>query len=261
MNRNRSSIIQRIATAVAIVLGTFAALPIRAAEVVQSGAYSVQSTNWLDNLSLDKFDGTLGSLESVELTLSGAIHANAGYENLATVNNDVTLNAAADIAGTFHNDPLLAQYGFHLTITPANTGTFWSIPGFDGTNDFSGNSGLILTGLTGTATDTLSTALVDAFHPVIRTLIHEEFTDQNGIQDGLETIDMRIEASGASMATDVHGNVATLFQTSASGGYSLVYTYSNSTLTGAVPEPNALVLLIAGLFVGGLCRPCRRYLR
>ena len=258
MSRNKSFIFRHGLVAVALVMGAFVTSPTQAAEVVQLGAYTVQSTNWLDDLSLNKFDGTLGNLESVELTLSGDIDANAGYENLATVNNDVTLNAAADIAGTFPNDPLLAQYGFHLTITPANTGTFWSIPGFDGTNNFSGPSGLMLMGLTGSATDTLSTALVDAFHPVIRTLIHEEFTDPNGVVDGLETIDMRIEASGASMATDVHGNVATLFQTAASGSYSLVYTYSNSTLTGSVPEPSALGLLVAGLLIGCLSRRCGR---
>ena len=114
------------------------AVPARAndGQVVQTGSYPLDTTYWEKTATLNKFDGTLGTLESVELILDGEILANAGYENLSGTHNDISLRSAANIAGTFPNNPFLEQYGFQLTIMPANFGTFWNIPGFDGVNDF-----------------------------------------------------------------------------------------------------------------------------
>ena len=218
-----------------------------AGQIVQSGSYPLDSTSWQELATLDKFDGTLGTLDSVELILDGEILANAGYENLSGVNNDITLRSAANITGTFPSNPFLQQYGFQLTIMPANFGTFWNIPGFDGMNDFGDVSGKMFTGLTGADSDTLSTALALTFHPVIRSLIHSEFTDVDGAAGGLETIEMLVEASGASVANDVRGNVASIFQTSATGNYSLVYNYQNSGTIGSTPEPRAIASLMLGL--------------
>ena len=172
-----------------------------AGQIVQSGSYPVDHTNWSGFASLNKFDGTLGSLTAIALTLDGEIVANAGYENLAEVQNDVTLHVAADIAATFPTNPLLSQYGFHLTITPANIGTFSNISVADGATDFGGTSGQMFSGLTGAASDTLSTAIANAFHPVILSLIFAEFTDQDGAAGGLDSIGMQVDASGASVAS------------------------------------------------------------
>ena len=222
-----------------------------AAQIVQSGSYPLDSTSWQELATLEKFDGTLGTLDSVELILDGEILANAGYENLSGANNDITLRSAANITGTFPSNPFLQQYGFQLNIMPANFGTFWNIPAFDGMNDFDDVSGQMFTGLTGADSDILSTALALTFHPVIRSLIHAEFTDVDGVAGGLETIEMLVEASGASVANDVRGNVASIFQTSATGNFSLVYNYQNSVTIGSTPEPRAiasLMLAVVGLF-------------
>ena len=226
------------------------AVPARAndGQVVQTGSYPLDTTYWEKTATLNKFDGTLGTLESVELILDGEILANAGYENLSGTHNDISLRSAANIAGTFPNNPFLEQYGFQLTIMPANFGTFWNIPGFDGVNDFNNISGQMLTGLTGQDSETLSTAMAYTFHPVIRLLIHDEFTDSDGPAGGLETINMLIEASGASLANDVRGNVASIFQTSATGSFSLVYNYQNSITTGSTPEPRSIVPFLIGMF-------------
>ena len=215
--------------------------------IVQSGSYPIDHTNWSEIATLDKFDGTLGSLTSIALTLDGEILANAGYENLAGVQNDVTLNVAADIAATFPTNPMMSQYGFHLTITPANIGTFTNIPTNDGLIDFGGTAGQMFSGLSGAASDTLSTAIANAFHPIVLSLIFSEFTDHDGAAGGLDSIEMKVAASGASLASDVHGNVASLFQTTAGGAYSLVYGYDIGATTGAVPEPATLCLAAFGL--------------
>ncbi len=228
-------------------------------QIVQSGSYPIDNTNWSEIATLDKFDGTLGSLTSIALTLDGQILANAGYENLADVQNDVTLDVAADIVATFPTNPMMSQYGFHLTITPANIGTFTNVPIADGLTDFGGTSGQMFSGLTGAASDTLSTSIANAFHPIILSLIFSEFTDHDGAAGGLDSIEMKVAASGASLASDVHGNVASLFQTSAGGGYSLVYGYDVSTTTGAVPEPTTLCLSAFGLI--GVILSLRRYRR
>ena len=227
-----------------------------AGQIVQSGSYPLDTTSWQELATLDKFDGTLGTLDSVELILGGEIVANAGYENLSGSNNDITLRSAANITGTFPSNPFLQQYGFQLTIMPANFGTFWNVAGFDGLNDFNDISGQMFTGLTGADSDTLSTGLALTFHPIIRTLIHAEFTDVDGAAGGLETVEMLVEASGASLANDVRGNVASIFQTSAMGSYSLVYNYQNLGTIGSTPEPRTLVCLILGMI--GLIAVYRR---
>ncbi|MDG2409250.1 MAG: choice-of-anchor E domain-containing protein [Pirellulales bacterium] len=228
-------------------------------QIVQSGSYPIDQTNWSEIATLDKFDGTLGSLTSIALTLDGEILANAGYENLAGVQNDVTLNVAADIAATFPTNPMMSQYGFHLTITPAHIGTFANIPINDGLTDFGGAAGQMFSGLAGAASDTLSTAIANAFHPVILALIFDEFTDHDGAAGGLDSIEMKVAASGASLASDVHGNVASLFQTTAGSAYSLVYGYDVGAVTGAVPEPTTLCLSVFGLI--GVILSLGRYRR
>ena len=219
-----------------------------AGQIVQSGSYPLGTTNWQNLVTLEKFDGTLGTLDSVELNLTGEIVANAGYENLSDVSNDITLRAAADISATIPNNSFLQQYGFQLTITPANLGTFWNVPGFDGLNNFNDASGQMFTDLTGADSRTLSTALALTFHPLIRTLIHEQFTDVDGVAGGLETVDLLVGASGASIANDVRGNVASIFQTSAAGSYSLIYNYQTLGTIGSTPEPRSVVSFILGAF-------------
>lgn len=224
-----------------------------AQQVEQTGAYVLQTTNWSDTVTVNKFDGTLGDLIAVELGLEGEVNASAGYENLAAVPNDITLKAAAEISGSFPSTNI-STLGFQLVIAPNNIGTFWSVPSFDGTNDFGGTSGQMLYGLSGSASDTL---MVETFHPLVQAVLYAEFTDADGSEGGLDTISMDIEASGASMATDVHGNAASLFRTSAEGSFSLLYRYQSLATTGAVPEPTSLWMGLLGLAIVAFYRPHR----
>ena len=221
---------------------------------VQTSEYDLQHTNWSDALTVDKFDGTLGELVSIELALEGSVEASAGYENLAAVPNDITLNAGALISGSFP-DTQISTLGFELVINPKNLGTFWNVPVHDGTLDFGGESGQLLAGLAGSASDVL---LVTAFHPVIQALLMSEFTDADGPEGGLDTLDMVVTASGASMATDAHGNVASFFQTTARGSYSLVYLYDTGSVRLAHPEPVSLAVALLGVLSLALGRPIRR---
>jgi len=208
-------------------------------QITQNGSFSLQSTNWNSTAALDKFDGTVGTLLSVELSLFGNIDANAGYENLAAVSNDIVLESAASIYG----EVLGTSVPFDLTITPNHLGTFNGVPSFDGTPDFSGTSGQLLLGLTGSASDSLSTT---SFHPVVEAIVLPNFIDADGMAGGLDTLMLEIEASGSSYATDFQGNVASMFQTTAAASYELIYTYETGEVS-AVPEPGALLLALLGL--------------
>ena len=208
-------------------------------QITQNGSFSLQSTNWNSTAALDKFDGTVGTLLSVELSLFGNIEANAGYENLAAASNDIVLESAASIYG----EVLGTSVPFDLTITPNHLGTFNGVPSFDGTPDFSGTSGQLLLGLTGSASDSLSTT---SFHPVVEAIVLPNFIDADGMAGGLDTLMLEIEASGSSYATDSQGNVASMFQTTAAASYELIYTYETGEVS-AVPEPGALLLALLGL--------------
>jgi hypothetical protein len=208
-------------------------------QITQNGSFSLQSTNWNSTAALDKFDGTVGTLLSVELSLFGNINANAGYENLAAVSNDIVLESAASIDG----EVLGTSVPFDLTITPNHLGTFNGVPSYDGTIDFSGTSGQSLLGLTGSASDSLSTT---SFHPVVEAILLPNFTDADGIAGGLGTLTLAVDASGSSQATDSQGNVASMFQTTAAASYELIYTYKAAEVS-AVPEPGALLLGLLGL--------------
>jgi hypothetical protein len=222
-----------------------------AVQIVQTGNFGVQSTNWSDVTTVDKFDGTLGILQSVEMDVSGSITANAGYENLAAVANSITLDAGAIITGTVD----AMSIGFSLSIAPNHLGYFNGVPAHDGATDFGGASGELFMGLTGSATDVLYSS---AFNPVIEALLLLDFTDANGPVGGLDTLQLAVTASGNSQASDTHGNVASFFQTSAEGEFALKFVYQSSVAGASAPEPTALMMVLFGLLVGGLFRPRAR---
>ena len=232
--------------AVAIVLSLSAGW-VSAAEIVQTGNFGIQSTNWSDVTTVDKFDGTLGTLQSVEMDVSGSITANAGYENLATVANNITLDAGAIITGTVD----AMSIGFSLSITPNHLGHFNGVPAHDGTIDFGGTSGVLFSGLTGTASDVLYSS---AFNPVNEALLLLDFTDANGVEGGLDSLQITVNARGNSQASDLNGNVSSLFQTSAEGGFALKYIYQTTVTGASAPEPATLSMAFFGLLVGALLR-------
>ena len=167
-------------------------------QITQNGSFSLQSTNWNSTAALDKFDGTVGTLLSVELSLFGNIDADAGYENLAAVSNNIVLESAARISG----EVLGTSVPFDLTITPNHFGTFNGVPSYDGTIDFSGTSGQSLLGLTGSASDSLSST---SFHPVVEAILLPNFIDADGMAGGLDPLTLAVDALGSSQATDSQG--------------------------------------------------------
>ena len=208
-------------------------------QITQNGSFSVQSTNWNSTAALDKFDGTVGNLLSVELSLFGNIYANAGYENLAVASNDIVLESAASIYGQVHG----TSVPFDITIAPNHVGTFNGVPSFDGTTNFSGTSGQLLMGLTGSDTGSFSTT---SFHPVVEAIVLPNFIDADGMAGGLDTLLFEVDASGSSRTTDSQGNVASMFQTTAAASYELVYTYETGEVS-AVPEPATMFIALLGL--------------
>ena len=104
--------------------------------------FADRSTAWNDSLAVNQFDPALGTLQSVNITLSGNIVAQFSAENLgaaaATVSVTDTATLTLDLPGAGSTE---------TAATPVSDSM--SLAAFDGTADFAGASGHVdnLTGL------------------------------------------------------------------------------------------------------------------
>lgn len=185
---------------------------------------TLTDTNWTRTLSVPQFDSSLGTLNSVMITLVGAVAVDAQAESLdpeaAIVTLGVTTTMTASTTG----------FSDLVTVLPSVSST-QMFTSFDGNLDFAGTSGASVLGLTNSSSDTgTETAGLSVFI-------------------GMGSIDIDIEATAETSATGA-GNLATIFGSQASAELTVVYDYSPAT----VPVPAALPLTMAGIgalgFVG-----------
>ncbi|MDO6583920.1 choice-of-anchor E domain-containing protein [Salipiger sp. 1_MG-2023] len=198
-----------------------------AATVSYSASIATSTTSWEDSVALSMFDETLGTLNSVTLSLYGTASGTAKAESLDASPADVSLSLGANIVGTY------TGYGFDVSVNPlANSVT--SLSAYDGTIDFAGTSGVTYEGLTADDTDSATfTSALEAF-----------------IGTGTFTLDLA--AQGNSSGTGA-GNLITQFATSAGATAYVIYDY---TPTSTVPLPAGAPLLLLG--VGGIALLRRR---
>jgi hypothetical protein len=158
------------------------------------------TTGWTQALAVTRFNPALGTLEDVDITVSGSANEVFKLENLspaaATVTASETTNFAISIPGS--------ESG---TIFSANA-TTGNVPlsAFDGTADFGGTSGTIETGPVATVNGTL--LLVSSGDLALFT--------------GTGTADLQIAASGTS---DVSGPGDLFSQLLNSGGATVTVSY------------------------------------
>ncbi len=166
----------------------------------------VVSTNWSTTVQVPRFDPSLGTLNLVDVCVSGQTFGSYGVETLDPGPSVVTVQFSAEVA--------LARPDLSIIATAAATLNFQhSLSAFDGTLDFGGTSGVSQSGLYALTTTQLN--LTSATDLALFT----------GASSNPGSIVMRISGLGVSTATG-GGGIITLFQTQAAGLVSICYDFT-----------------------------------
>ncbi len=211
-------------------LGTLAAASTLAVIVATAGtanaasiSYTTSSgdfdyTDFEKTLSVQKFDSSLGTLNSVLLNFTGEISGNAGFENRSSKASTVIVNLGATLD--------LTKAGLSLQplfpINPSNTYSY-NVPRYDGRTDYDGISGRSIGDLT--ASQSISKLFTD--------------TPSLSIFTGAGNLDFLFSAIATSTVTG-SGNITSYINTLAKGNLSVTYDYDAPNPT-RVPEPSALL--------------------
>ncbi len=205
----------------------FAAGYANAATITVAASVPLQTTNFDQVVSVDKFDDMGGTreLESVTFSLEGFLEGNARLESLDAGPSSVitTLSVTMTLSETITDNTLV------ITIPTLNE-TF-NATAYDGTTDFGGTSGITYEQLT--ASQTESETYTDAVTLALFT--------------GVDTIDLNLNALAESFATGA-GNLITQFSTSAGGNILVTYEYDDVPVSA--PAHLALLGMILLAFAG-----------
>lgn len=229
------NIIQKstLALATLCTLGTAQAVTVNHTISLQSNEIALQASDWgPEALLLPQFDGSLGTLDSVAITLVANLSGSAKAENKNNGAANVTLNLQATLTLV---DPI---GGATLVQTTSLVSNSFAATTYDHVDDFNGTSGRAYINLAGQSSATSLTFSDGA------TLAR--FT-------GTGTVGTQLSAVGQSNY-DSSANIKTSFRTNAGGYASVTYAYH----TTAVPEPGTWALMFAGLGMIGMLASRRR---
>ncbi len=168
-------------------------------------------------------------LQKITLTYDGTVLGTIQYENTSTgaPNNTVTGNLAASMS--------LWDPGSTLLLTCVPTVTQWdSLPTYDGTTDYAGDSGKTYNNQTATQ----QSIWWDTTSPYITMF------------SGTGSVTMTTGATGASTASDTVGYFSSAFTTQAGAALQVTYDYDYSD----IPEPTTLALSSLALLGLGFAR-------
>jgi hypothetical protein len=164
------------------------------------------TTNWTTTQQATKFDSSLGTLSSIDITNNGAISSHIRVENLdqaaATINAQASGTLALTGAGL--STPLTTTL-----LSPSSSGQSFQAQAYDGMTDYSGASGHDFG--TRTASGSQSVHITDA-----ATLA--QFTGTGSV-NLTETANATSSASG-------NGNLQTLINSTAGADVTIVYHYT-----------------------------------
>ena len=211
-----------------LAAAALAALSIGSAQadtVSFSDSFGLATTNWSHNLSLSKFDTSLGTLNSVTFTYGGMVSSIFRLESLdaAPATVTATANGTLNFGGPISD--ILNISGSASKVLTA----------FDGLIDFGGTSGGIVGPVVGD--DSKSLLLVSGL----------------GAFEGIGSYDILVAAAGLSSASGA-GNLISQINTEAQADITVTYDYTKQTTN--VPEPASMALV--GLGMMGLAAIRRR---
>lgn len=215
-------------TSILAYAAVFATVGFAASAATMSFTASVDSrpADFTSTVSVNQFDSSLGTLESVEVVLTGMVSGSARAENVNPHDVTIDLGVDATIAASALGRELVA-------VIPSYSRNGIALSAFDGGFDFGGTSGVTYDDLSATAND--STVLTDA-------------SDLAAFA-GTGMIDLAVGV--VANLQSPNGNVASLFNTNAGAEIEVIYTYSEVT---DVPVPASLPLLAGALGLAALVR-------
>lgn len=203
---------------------------VTAAEQSFSDSIALTSTNWNSTLNLQKFDPSLGTLESVFFSLTGYVTGTAQFESLDNTPATVEMELKALITVS---RPDMTQL---IAVLPT-VKTSDNVSAFDGIPDFGGTSGKT--------------------YPNIN---HPDFSNSAGdsllilppsadldLFTGVGNLVLPVSAIGQSQGLSA-GNIAYQFSTSARADATVRYVYTPNQ--EVIPEASSLILAMSGL--GGI---------
>jgi hypothetical protein len=201
------------------------AYDVRADSISYSDFVAVQRTNWNKTVSVSQFNPSLGTLDSVLISLQGTVAGSAKFESRDHGPTTVTMSLQAQVTLSWPNQN-------NLVVALPLVQTVDNVTVFDGTTDFGGSSGRTYDNLSGSKTES---ALLSPPTP----------TDL-AVFLGTGTVTLPVKAEAQSFGTGA-GNLIQWFMTDAGADVTVTYDYR-------VPEPAAGALI--GL--GGLALIRRR---
>jgi len=211
----------------ALVLAQLASAQLQ--QVCFNDTIPLQPTNWSSSMTVSKFDPNLGTLVSIDFTLSAQSQGDARAESLDA--------SAAQVTLTFQNTVTLTRPDTSVIVVTIPEAQFMHVlSAFDGMIDFGGTSGVSHLGLVANDSDS-----VTAPPPPSDLAL---FTGPAGLPG---TITLPVAASGSSSASGP-GNLTSNFTSAASASLQVCYNYiPNTPPSFTSPQCGTTLMASAGV--------------
>lgn len=183
------------------------------------------STNWSSTVLIPQFDGTLGTLNQIDLTVWGIVISNVQFEN----QSGAPATIRVEVKGTLE----LKQGSTQLVVTTPDYVEFDAVTAYDGTTDYGGTSGFTESNLT---TGLQSNSFSDSS-------LFDDLSMWVDPLGGGGTVSLNLVATGFTAGSG-SSNLAQIITTTASSYVTGDYIYDT-----AAPEPASMAVAGGGLLL------------
>jgi hypothetical protein len=191
-----------------------------------TGSVPLTITDWTSSVSVPQFNPSLGTLNSIEVTLNGHVEGSAAFESDDA--SPATVHMKLQALETFYRPDLSTMVTAFPVASTTDTVTAW-----DGVDDYAGTSGKTYGDLSSNASNSFTTSS----------------SSDKALFTGVGNIVLPVDSAGAFTGSGA-GNLLLDFATSASAGVTVTYNYT-------APEPATMAILALGAI--GLIRRGRRH--